>query len=74
MDEVSLYNRALSQSEIQTIYNADGLGKCVLRLWCVPDAFTVPTNTPTNFSAAKLTLNDVLTWTAMRSLVTGGEF
>ena len=28
IDEISLYNRALSASEIQAIYNADGLGKC----------------------------------------------
>ena len=28
MDEVSLYNRALSAAEIQAIYNADGAGKC----------------------------------------------
>ena len=59
MDELALYNRALTQSEIQSIYNADGLGKCVPRLWCVPDAITTPTNTPTKFSAAKLAVNDV---------------
>ena len=29
IDEVSLYNRALSQSEIAAIYNARGAGKCV---------------------------------------------
>jgi hypothetical protein len=28
IDEVSLYNRALSALEIQAIYNADGAGKC----------------------------------------------
>ena len=28
MDEVSLYNRALSASEIEAIYNASGAGKC----------------------------------------------
>ncbi|MEI7938094.1 MAG: LamG-like jellyroll fold domain-containing protein [Verrucomicrobiota bacterium] len=28
MDEVSLYNRALSAAEIQAIYSADGAGKC----------------------------------------------
>jgi uncharacterized repeat protein (TIGR02543 family) len=28
MDEVSIYNRALSDSEIQAIYNAGGAGKC----------------------------------------------
>jgi len=30
MDEVSLYNRALTPAEIQAIYSADGLGKCSL--------------------------------------------
>ena len=30
LDEVSIYNRALSQSEIQAIYSADGGGKCPL--------------------------------------------
>jgi len=30
MDEVSLYNRALTPAEIQTIYSAGGLGKCSL--------------------------------------------
>ena len=29
MDELSIYNRALSQSEIQAIYNAGSGGKCV---------------------------------------------
>jgi hypothetical protein len=29
VDEVSLYNRALSAAEIATIYKADGTGKCV---------------------------------------------
>jgi hypothetical protein len=29
LDEVSLYNRALSAAEIQTIYNAGSAGKCV---------------------------------------------
>jgi len=28
IDEVSFYNRALSASEVQAIYNADGTGKC----------------------------------------------
>jgi hypothetical protein len=29
LDEVSIYNRALSASEVQSIYNADTAGKCV---------------------------------------------
>src|SRR5207249_3274468 len=28
LDEASLYNRALTASEIQSIYNADSAGKC----------------------------------------------
>lgn len=32
-DEVTLYDRALSQTEIQSIYNADSAGKC---LYCTP--------------------------------------
>ena len=31
MDEASLYSRALSAAEIQTLYNADGAGKCLNR-------------------------------------------
>ena len=31
MDEASLYRRALSAAEIQTLYNADGAGKCLNR-------------------------------------------
>ena len=30
IDEVSLYNRALSESEIQAIYNSDFVGKCLV--------------------------------------------
>jgi hypothetical protein len=42
IDEVSVYNRALSAAEIQSIYNADGAGKCT--------APTLPiiTSQPTN--------------------------
>jgi hypothetical protein len=29
LDEISLYNRALSEAEIQAIFNADSLGKCL---------------------------------------------
>jgi hypothetical protein len=46
LDEVSIYNRALSAAEIQAIYNADGAGKC-------PPAGVAPTITqqPTNVTA-----------------------
>ncbi len=41
MDEVSLYNRALSAGEIAAIYNAGGAGKCV---GTPPTITTQPTN------------------------------
>jgi hypothetical protein len=40
LDEVSIYNRALSSTEIAAIYNAGGSGKCPLP----PTIFTQPTN------------------------------
>src|SRR5204863_7349330 len=30
IDELSIYNRPLSENEIQSVYNAGGAGKCVL--------------------------------------------
>ena len=42
MDEVSLYNRALSAVEVQAIYNAGAAGKC-----SGPTAPTITTQ-PTN--------------------------
>src|SRR5215469_14735868 len=47
LDEVSIYNRALSQSEIQAIYNAGRAGKC-------PVSGLAPTivNQPTNQTVA----------------------
>ena len=42
MDEMSLYNRALSASEIQAIYQAGSAGKCVSSL--APVITTQPTN------------------------------
>ena len=41
IDEISLYNRALSAAEIQAIYNAGSAGKCTIP---VPPVTTVPTN------------------------------
>jgi hypothetical protein len=40
VDEVSIYNRALSAPEIQAIYAADSFGKCPVPL----EIFTQPTN------------------------------
>jgi|GEM_PF-1135958 len=42
IDEISLYNRALSAGEIQAIYGAGSLGKCVINL--APVILTQPTN------------------------------
>ncbi len=42
IDEVSVYNRALSASEIQSIYNAGGSGKCETNL--APFITAQPTN------------------------------
>ena len=42
IDEVSVYNRPLSASEIQAIYNADGSGKC--RIPIAPFISLQPTN------------------------------
>ncbi len=36
IDEISLYNRALSASEVQALYNAGGAGKCVARTCTSP--------------------------------------
>src|SRR6185295_20420999 len=41
IDELSLYNRALSEQEIQAIFNANRTGKC-----------TLPINTPPTITAA----------------------
>jgi hypothetical protein len=59
IDELSLYNRALSGSEIQSIFNAGSGGKCL------PDQPPTATNTtaftgqnhPLNISASKLLLS-----------------
>jgi hypothetical protein len=42
MDEVSLYNRALSAAELQAIYQAGGAGKCAVAI--PPFIVTQPTN------------------------------
>lgn len=78
IDEVSLYNRALSTGEIAAIYNAGAAGKCVLHIQCLPDSIATATNTPVSFASAKLTLNDIdldgyaLTVTAVTPLSVNG--
>jgi hypothetical protein len=42
IDEVSLYSRALSQSEVQTIYNAQSAGKCIGSQPCPPTISVQP--------------------------------
>ncbi|MBI3734038.1 MAG: lamin tail domain-containing protein [Chloroflexi bacterium] len=54
IDEVSIYNRALTNSEIQGIYNAGSSGKCT----------TIPTNTPTPTATTTATPTDTPTPTA----------
>ncbi|HLP76026.1 MAG TPA: Ig-like domain-containing protein, partial [Candidatus Paceibacterota bacterium] len=60
IDEPSIYNRALSASEIHAIYSAGVEGKCYSNQFPTTgaDAFTTPSNAPVSFSAAKLLLND----------------
>ncbi|MGA2867517.1 MAG: LamG-like jellyroll fold domain-containing protein, partial [Verrucomicrobiota bacterium] len=53
MDEVSLYNRALSASQIQAIYNAGSSGKCPLppTLLAQPQGAIVPVGGTVSFTA-----------------------
>ena len=46
IDEVDLFDRALSQSEIQTIYNAGSAGKCKASPTPTPTPTATPTPTP----------------------------
>ncbi len=53
IDEVTLYSRALSQTEIQAIVNADSAGKCKTSSpTTTPTATPTPTPTPTATPAA----------------------
>ena len=47
VDEVDLFDRALSQSEIQAIYNAGSAGKCKGSPTPTPTPTATPTATPT---------------------------
>jgi hypothetical protein len=47
IDEVEIFNRALTQGEIQSIYNAGPAGKCKLIPTPTPTATKTPTPTPT---------------------------
>lgn len=46
IDEISIYNKALSQSEIQSIVNADSAGKCIESLDTTPPITTITAQTP----------------------------
>ena len=47
IDEVELFNRALSQSEIQAIFNAGSAGKCLPNPTPTPSASPTPSPVPT---------------------------
>ena len=61
MDETAVYNRALSQGEIQSIFNAASLGKCTTNHppIAVADALPTPKNISAVFTATKIKLNDL---------------
>ncbi len=59
VDEVSLYNRALSAGEVAAVYNAGSAGKCVGTL---PTIITQPTN-QTVFAGQTATFNVAVTGT-----------
>lgn len=48
VDEVEVFNRALSQTEIQSIFNAGSAGKCKPGATPMPTTFTVNTTSDTN--------------------------
>ena len=47
IDEIEVFNRALSQTEIQNIYNAGAAGKCQTPSVSIRDAFITPSNSGT---------------------------
>jgi len=55
-DEISLYNRALTAAEIQSIYNAGTVGKCVGPF---PPAITVPPVNQTSVAGSNIILSVV---------------
>jgi hypothetical protein len=61
IDELAIYNRALSAEEIATIYDAGSYGKCAdtLQPVALPDSLSTGTNTPVSFNAGKLLVNDI---------------
>ena len=61
IDEVSVYNRALTAAEIQFLYAAGSNGKCTnaFQPVAMPDSLSTGTNTPVSFNAGKLLVNDI---------------
>jgi hypothetical protein len=56
IDEVSIYNRALSSDEIQAIYKADFIGKCLVAptITAQPLSQSIPLNEDVKFSVSVL--------------------
>lgn len=61
IDEVSIYNRALTINEIQSIYSVDSSGKCK----------PIPTSPPTSLTATPGNTEVALSWTAPTGTITG---
>ncbi|HLE26504.1 MAG TPA: LamG-like jellyroll fold domain-containing protein, partial [Anaerolineales bacterium] len=62
IDELEIFNRALSASEIQAIVNADSAGKC--KATPTPTTTATATNTPTNTPTAAATATSTPTSTS----------
>ena len=54
IDEVSIYNRALTATEIQAIYHAGNAGKCLVQLAIIPAGTNALLTWPTNFNGYTL--------------------
>lgn len=74
IDDVSIYNRALSASEIQSIYNAGGVGKCTE---CTPPEVSItgddpvcPNSTQT-YTATTDAANPAFAWSVAGGTING---
>ena len=75
MDEVSLYNRALTDAEIQGIYNAGDAGKCKAgppSILVQPTDRTAASGANVTFSVAASGLNLKYQWLFSNGIVTNG--
>jgi len=72
IDEVSIYNRALSATEIQAIYQAGSAGKCLVQLAIIPAGTNALLTWPTNFNGFTLqsttNLASSTSWTYVSSV------